>query len=386
MKIVLAPDSFKDSLTAPAVCEAMTKGIFSVLPEADILKIPLADGGEGTVRAMVAATGGTLKAVRVTGPLGEKIEAHYGLLGDGKTAVIEMAAASGLELVPQHKRNPRFTTTFGTGELICDALSCGADRIVIGIGGSATTDGGCGMAQALGVRFFDGPGKQMLEPMTGEMMGRVARIDLSGLNPRLSHAEIRVACDVGNPLLGPEGAARVFGPQKGASPADVESLEQNMAAVFDTIEPVTGRQVRMEPGAGAAGGLGAGLMAFLGAKLESGITLVLDILDFQESIKDADLILTGEGRVDFQTVFGKTVAGVAGAAKRQNIPVIVLAGSVGPDIDTLYKAGITSVFSICDRPMTLETAIQSASELIARTSERVLRIFKHTQKKIPEIF
>ncbi len=374
MKIVLAPDSFKESLTAVQACQAMRNGILAVEANAEIVFLPLADGGEGTVQTLVAATGGKIIRQRVIGPLGEPVDAEFGLLGDGKTAVIEMASASGLPLVPLEKRNPLHTTTFGTGQLIKSALDMGVDKIIIGIGGSATNDCGAGMAQALGVKFLHNE-KEISEPMTGGLLARVTGIDISSLDSRISSTIIQAACDVDNPLLGERGASRVYAPQKGADAETVAVLEQNMAQVIDIIEAQT-RPVRDVPGAGAAGGLGAGLMAFLNADLVSGIDAVLDACRFDERIQDADLILTGEGKIDRQSAMGKTISGVVKRAAQAGVPVVAIGGSVFDDAEQLYDLGLTSMFSICNRPMSLNEAMNEGDILLAGTTERIFRLLK----------
>ena len=373
MKIVLAPDSFKESLSAMQVCAAMQRGVFAAAPDAQIVSIQLADGGEGTVQTLVSSTRGKMKTAHVMGPLGHKVNAEYGLLGDGRTAVIEMAAASGLPLVPLQKRNPLNTTTFGTGQLIQKALDDGATKLLIGIGGSATNDGGTGMAQALGVSFFDDDG-EITEPMTGRLIGRVSRIDIANLDPRLESADIHVACDVDNPLLGERGAARVYASQKGANPAVVDILEQNMAHLYDIVELLT-QKVRETPGAGAAGGLGAGLMAFFDGKLVSGIDAVLDACDFDLRIANADLIITGEGKIDLQSAMGKTISGILERASTIGIPVVAIGGAILADAEILYERGLVSMFSICDGPMTLEQALANADRLVEKATERIIRLF-----------
>jgi glycerate 2-kinase len=373
MKIILAPDSFKECLTAVEVCRAMAAGLRRILPNAELISLPLADGGEGTVDALLSATGGTLRSNTVIGPCGDPVEAQWGILGDGSTAVIEMAAAAGLAITPPEKRNPLYTTTYGVGQLIRAALDAGIATILLGIGGSATTDCGLGMAQALGAKFFNRDSVIDMY-MTGEQMDRVTRIDLNGLDDRIHRTTIRVACDVDNPLLGPRGAAKVFAPQKGASTADVEQLEANMRHVIALMEEIT-TPVRELPGAGAAGGLGAGLTAFLGAQLVSGIDMVLDDCSFDEHIRDADLILTGEGKIDEQTLMGKTILGVLRRAKRTGVPVIALAGDAPSGADQLYNHGLASLFCICDRPMTLNESFEQAERLVAQATERAVRAF-----------
>jgi glycerate kinase len=373
MKFVIAPDSFKGSLSAIEVCTAIERGIKKVIPTAQIVNLPMADGGEGTVEALVSSTGGHLEWTVVHDPLGQEIRAHYGILGDKQTAVIEMAAASGLPLVPLAKRNPLYTSTYGTGELILAAAHQGCRQFIIGIGGSATTDGGTGMAQALGVKFWDQTLHEITSPMNGDWLGKISVLDLTSLNPVIHACQFTVACDVENPLLGPKGCAHVYGPQKGATPAIVAQLEQNMTHFANILEKISGRSVRDIPGAGAAGGLGAGLMAFVNGTLKRGIEIVLQASHFAEQIHGANLIFTGEGRIDFQTAFGKTLSGVAREAKKQGIPVIALGGMVDDNIDDLYEMGISSFFSICNCPMDLPTAMKNTAHLLELASERSLR-------------
>lgn len=378
MKIVLAPDSFKDSMSALEVCQAMQQGVRRVLPEAQFIVIPMADGGEGTTEALVAATGGHMRTVEATGPLPSdrpKATGRVGLSGDGRTAIIEMACVSGLPLVPREKRNPLYTTTYGTGELIRDALEHGARHIIIGIGGSATTDLGAGMAQALGVRFIRRDGNEIIEPMTGELLAEVASIDIAGLHPAVRESRIEAACDVDNPLLGPRGCAAVYGPQKGATQEIVERLEANLTSAIEVVERTIGRSVRSVPGAGAAGGLGAGLMAFLGAELRPGINIVLDASGFAEKIRGSQLVLTGEGRIDSQTAYGKTISGVARMAAAQGIPVVALVGCIGDGVSNLYDIGVTSIFSLVPGPCTLDEAMQGGGIMLADLAERVLRLY-----------
>jgi len=370
-RIGVAPDSFKECLSAAAVADAIERGLRKAVPDCEVVKVPMADGGEGTVAAMVAATGGQIVTEEVTAPLGDKVKAQYGLLGDGATAVIEMAAASGLPLVPPEKRNPLVTTTFGTGELVKSALARGAKKIIMGIGGSATVDGGAGMAQALGVKLLDASGQPI--GFGGGELARVARIDMSGLDPRAKASEFVVACDVDNPLLGPRGAAAVFGPQKGATLEMVGILDANLAHLAGIIERDLGRQVKDMPGAGAAGGLGAGLVAFLNATLRRGVELVVEAVQLRERLRGCQLVITGEGRLDGQSVFGKTPIGVARVAKSLGIPVIALAGSLGQGCEETLQHGIDAYFSIVNRPMTLEEAMAKASELLAERAEQVLR-------------
>ena len=377
MLIVVAPDSYKGSVSALGVAQAMERGILRVFPAAVVRQIPIADGGEGTVDALVAATGGALRHADVTGPLGEKIAAPWGILGDGRTAVIEMAAASGLPLVPVAQRDPRITTSFGTGELIRAALDAGLRNIIIGIGGSATNDGGVGMAQALGARFFDAAGLSL--PAGGAALAHLQRIDLSAIDVRLGETQITVACDVDNPLCGARGASAVFGPQKGATPETVAELDAALARFSDCARQATGRDVALLPGAGAAGGLGAGLMYFTPAKLRPGVEIVLDAVGFAKIVKDAAFVITGEGRTDFQTAFGKAPVGVAKLAKRFGVPVYCLSGGLGEGADDVLAQGIDAVISICERPLTLEECMKNGEQLIESGSTRLCRIIKAAQ-------
>ncbi len=377
MRIVVAPDSYKGSVSALGVAQAMERGILHVFPDAEVRKIPIADGGEGTVEALVTATSGQLNQTEVTGPLGVKLSAQWGVLGDGKTAVIEMAAASGLPLVAKDKRDPRIATTFGTGELIRAALDAGLRKIIIGIGGSATNDGGTGMARALGARFTSDDGKAL--PEGGAALALLKHIDISGLDPRLLETEITVACDVDNPLCGPRGASAVFGPQKGATPEIVAELDSALAHFATCAQKVTCRNVAGLPGAGAAGGLGAGLMFFTSAKLKPGVEIVLDAVGFADVVKDAAFVITGEGRTDFQTAFGKAPVGVAKVAKQFKVPVFCLSGGLGEGSDDVLAQGIDAVMSICDKPMALEECMDSGEILIEAGSARLCRIIKAAQ-------
>ncbi len=373
MSIVIAPDSFKGSLSAADVAQAMAKGVQRVLPEAALTLLPLSDGGEGLVDSLVAASGGKLLEFQVTGPLGEPVTAKLGLMGNGQTAVIEMAQASGLVLVPENKRNPLVTTTFGTGELIQKALDLGCTHLIIGIGGSATNDGGMGMAQALGFRFLDDKGED-LGPGGGEL-ARLARIDAAGKGPRLAGVVIDVACDVNNPLTGPTGAAHIYGPQKGATPEMVEILDAALANYGGMIHRDLGQNVGKVPGSGAAGGLGAGLMALLGGRLVSGIELVLNVLGFEAKAQGASLVLTGEGKFDAQSAYGKVPMGVAQRARALGVPVVVVAGSVMPSAEILHGEGVTAYFSILNQPMSLKDAMEHGAELVEYQVAEVVRLF-----------
>lgn len=375
MKIVIAPDSYKESLSALEVAQAVEAGFRQVFPDADYVLVPVADGGEGTVDAMVAATAGRKETVTVSGPLGEPVEAFYGLTGDGDTAVIEMAAASGLMLVPPTARNPLRTCSRGTGELIRAALDAGARRFILGIGGSATNDGGAGMVQALGARLLDAQGKEL--DGSGGDLARLERIDVSALDARLAECRIEVACDVDNPLTGARGASAVFGPQKGATPEMVQVLDANLARFARIVERDLGVAVDQIPGAGAAGGMGAAMLAFFGATLKPGIEIVTAAVDLDAHVRDADLVITGEGRIDFQTVHGKTPIGVARIAGRHGKPVIGIAGSLGANVGVVHDHGIDAVFSVLSTPCTLDEALRDAAanvELTARNVAAVLRL------------
>jgi len=374
MRIIVAPDSFKGSVSALGVAEAMARGIHAVFPDADVLKVPIADGGEGTVEALVAATGGRLMHTDVRGPLGDPVRAHWGISGDGTTAFLEMASASGLPLISKERRDPRVTSTFGTGELVKAALDAGLRKLVIGIGGSATNDGGAGMARALGVRFLDAEGRDL--PDGGAALARLARVDLSDLDPRLVETSILVACDVDNPLCGPRGASAIYGPQKGATPAMVEELDAALGVFAAVAAAATGREVALRPGAGAAGGLGAGLLFFTPASLRPGVAIVLETTGFEALVQTADLVLTGEGRTDFQTAMGKAPVGVAAVARRHGVPVVCLSGGLGDGADEVLAHGIDALASVVPQPMTLEVCMAQGSALIEAAAARVCRLLK----------
>jgi len=371
--IVLAPDSFKESLSSIAASQAMAKGVRRACPEAQIDCVPMADGGEGTVQALVWATGGTYCQELVHDPLGRLVEATFGLLGHGDCAVIEMAAASGLELLDPQDRNPLLTSTRGTGELILAAMRAGVKRIILGIGGSATVDGGTGMARALGVRFLDAAGKEL--PEGGGGLTKLERIDISGLDHRIKNVRIEVACDVNNPLLGERGAARIFAPQKGATPQMVEQLEQSLARLGEKIAQQLAKEVINTPGAGAAGGLGAGLLAFVGGQLKSGVELVIEAVGLADRLVGAGLCITGEGKLDYQSACGKAVMGVGRLAKSMNVPAIVLAGTIGPGAEQVLNEGIIEYYAIKPESMSLPEAMKLAPELLAQAAEQVVRKF-----------
>ncbi len=373
MKILIAPDSFKGSLTAREAAHAMATGIRAVRPDAETVLLPLADGGEGTLDALVAATAGRWQAARVTGPRGEPVETAWGLLGpDGGTAVVEMAMAAGLTLVPAGQRDPHRTTTFGVGELLRLAGASGARRVVVGLGGSATNDGGAGAMQALGVRFLDAQGAPLPTPLAGADLARLARIDATGL-AFPPDVEVVIASDVTNPLLGPTGASHVYGPQKGADAATVAALDAALAHYARVIYRDLGVDVADLPGAGAAGGLGAGLMAFLGARMHSGIDLVLDTVRFDEHLRHADWVLTGEGRIDAQTLHGKTIAGVLRRCRAASVPALAFGGSVDDAAsDALAAQGLVAAFPIVPGPMSLEEAMRNGSSLLTSAVARVI--------------
>lgn len=374
MKIVIAPDSFKENLTSLQVAECIEKGIKKVLPKARCVKIPMADGGEGTVQSLVDATGGKIIRKQATAPLGNKVKARYGMLGDGKTAVIEMAEASGLPLVPKSKRNPLLTTTYGTGELIIDAINKGAETIIIGLGGSATNDGGSGMAQALGVRFLDRSGKLIKQKGCGGMLSKIAKIDISYIDPRIEKTKFIIASDVTNPLCGTKGASAVFGPQKGATPAMVKTLDSNLRHYAAIIKRDVGKKVMTQKGAGAAGGLGAGMLAFTRAKMKRGVDLVVELTGLKKHLKNANLAITGEGRVDFQTAFGKTPAGVAKAARSYGVPCVAIGGSLADDARGVFEHGIAGLESAAARDMDLAEAIRNSRKHLELAGERVIRL------------
>lgn len=370
--IVLAPDSFKESMTAKEACEAMERGIKKVNDNINCIHVPMADGGEGTMQSLVDATGGKIYSLNVIGPLGNEVKAMYGILGDGETGILEMASASGIHLVPAEKRNPLVTTTFGTGQLIKACLEHGVKKLLIGIGGSATNDGGIGVIQALGGKLLDKEGKEL--GFGGGELGKLANIDLTNFDARLKDVEIEVACDVNNPLCGERGASNVFGPQKGATPEMISILDLNLNHYASVIKEQMNKDVLDIPGSGAAGGLGAGLMAFLNGKLKKGIDMVIEYSGLEEKVKCADMVWTGEGSIDFQTQYGKTPLGVAAIAKNYNKPVIALAGKIGEGIDVLYSKGIDSIFGIMKGVTTIEEALEKGQENVERTAENIIRM------------
>lgn len=373
MKVVIAPDSFKESLTAKQVCDAIQAGLARVWHDAKFVAIPVADGGEGTVQSLVDATQGRLVEVKVMGPQGKRVEAFYGMLGDNQTAVIEMAAASGLHHVPVAQRDPKLTTSFGTGELIRHALDQGVTKLIIGLGGSATNDGGVGMLAALGARFTNADGDPI--QLTGGGLRELTHIDLQDFDPRLQNCDILVACDVNNPLCGDKGASAVFGPQKGATPEDVQLLDGALRQFGLLTEKVTGKMVLESAGAGAAGGMGAALLAYTQARLRPGIEIVLETVQLAHQVSDADLVITGEGRIDSQTVHGKTPMGGAKVAKRFDVPVLALCGCTGDNYQAVYQCGIDAVFAAVPRAMSLEDALKESDFNLADLAENVARLW-----------
>ncbi|GBQ19022.1 glycerate kinase [Gluconacetobacter sacchari DSM 12717] len=369
MKVVIVCDSFKESLSALQVADAIEEGFREIYPRAAYVKLPAADGGEGTAEALVLATGGRMLTREVTGPLGEPVMAAFGILGDGRTAVVEMAAAAGLMLVPRDRRDPLAATTYGVGQLILAALDEGCRHVILGLGGSATNDGGAGMAQALGVSLRDRDGVEL--PFGGGGLARLARIDRSRLDARLADCRVEVACDVDNPLTGPSGASAVFGPQKGATPDMVRLLDDGLAVYARQVAAAVGRAIDTVPGAGAAGGLGGGALAFLDATLRPGVEIVMEALGLDAILSDADLVITGEGRIDGQTVHGKAPIGVARVARRHGRPVIGIAGSLGQDAARVHAHGIDAVFSVVNRPCTLEDALAEAAANVRVTARNV---------------
>lgn len=369
MKIVIAPDSYKESLSAMEVANTIERGFKSVFPDADYVKIPVADGGEGTVDTLIEAMNGQKVTLNVVGALGESQPAFFGISADKRTAFIEVAAACGLEQVPLDKRNPLITTTYGVGELILTALDLGTRHFIIGLGGSATNDGGVGMLQALGAKFLDNGGKSL--GYGGAELSRLDKIDISGLDYRLKDCRFEIACDVTNPLVGEKGASAVFGPQKGATPEMVGTLDMALSHYGNIIERDFGIAVKDLAGAGAAGGLGAAFAAFLNGSLKSGIGIIAKLLDLEGKMQNADLVITGEGRIDYQSVNGKVPVGVAMTAKKFNLPVICIAGSLGKDVQVVYDFGIDAVFSVLTKVCTLPEALSEAEQNLEMTARNI---------------
>lgn len=373
MKIVICPDSFKESLSATAAAQAIAEGVREVWPDADCVCLPLADGGEGTLDALVSATGGQLLRHTVRGPLGAPVDARFALLGDGKTALIEMAEAAGLPLLSPAQRDPLRTSTYGVGELIAAALDLGVTRILLGLGGSATQDGGAGMLQALGARLLDAQGQPL--PPGGAALGQLAQLHLDGLDPRLARVTVEVACDVDHPLCGPRGSSAVFAPQKGADAAGVALLDAALAHWGAQLAQATGRQVAELPGAGAAGGMGAAALAVFAARLRPGIDWVMDALDFNAALHGADWVISGEGRADGQSAGGKVISGVARRAQAAGVPLLVLAGSLGDGYQALYPLGVRAILPIVPGPVSLAQALDGAAENLRRTARMAAAVW-----------
>lgn len=373
MKILIASDSFKGSMTALEATESIYQGVVSVCPNAIVKKLPLSDGGEGLVECLIAATDGKFIGNKVTGPMGKATIAYWGMLGDQKTAVIEMASASGLLLDTLERNDPRVATTYGTGELIKAALDAGCSKIILGLGGSATNDGGSGMARALGAKLMNRDGQELA--FGGSSLLDLNKIDIDGLDSRLRNVEVQAACDVDNTLTGDKGASYVFGPQKGASPEVVLELDRALSHYAKIIKRDLNVDIKHMPGAGAAGGLGAGVVAFLKGNLSSGIDLVVESVGLESQLKASDLIFTGEGKLDEQTVYGKVPVGVARLAKKHQVPLVAIAGSVCRDDEQLHKEGITAYFPIITEPMSLESAMSQGKELLEFTASQIMRLF-----------
>lgn len=374
MKIIIAPDSFKDSLSAAGVAQAIAAGLAQVWPDAHLVQCPMADGGEGTVDAVLAACNGELRRQTVRGPLGGTVEARWGWLADSHTAIIEMAEASGLQLVAPGQRDACSSTTYGTGELIRAALDAGAQRIILAIGGSATNDGGAGAMQALGVQLLDGESQPL--PPGGLALARLSRISLETLDPRLAQVRFEIAADVNNPLCGPHGASAIFGPQKGASPEQVAQLDAALGHFADHCAQVLPNDVREQPGSGAAGGLGFAAKAFLGAQFRPGVEVVAELVGLDEAVRGADLVITGEGRFDAQTLRGKTPFGVARIAQRHGVPVIVIAGTLGDGYEQMYAHGVDAAFALPSGPMSLEQACNAAPRLLRERALDIARVWR----------
>ena len=373
MKVIIAPQGFKGGISGLEAARAIARGVLAAAPEAETVLLPVADGGDGTLHALVDATGGEIFTSTVTGPINQQVEAQWGVMGDGRTAVIEMARASGLAMVPPRRRNPRVTTTLGTGQILKEAAEKGFNRVIVGLGGSATNDAGAGMATALGARFLDSRGNAL--PPGGAALVSLDRLDTSGLLPRLTGMEIIAATDVTNPLCGPTGASAIFGPQKGASKDVVAELDAALLNFAQVVKRDTGYDVLDIPGGGAAGGLGAGLIAFAGAKIQSGIDMVCEVLDFDRHLAGADLVITGEGQADRSTVFDKAPVGVARHAKAHSVPTILLAGSLGEGHEELYQHGVASILCISDGAMSFQQALSRTGAMLEGTAERAVRLF-----------
>ena len=374
MKVLIAPQAFKGSISAVDVAAAMREGVLRVIPDAEVSAVAVADGGDGTLETLVEGSGGEIHRIEVTGPLGERRTAEWGAMGDGATAVIEMARTSGLALVPDEKRDPLITTTFGLGEAIIHAIDAGFRRFIIGIGGSATNDAGAGMAQALGVRLLDSAGRDL--EFGGAALSRLNRIDMSGLNDAVRNCEFLVACDVNNPLTGPTGASAIYGPQKGATSEMIERLDAALLHFAEVVRRDIGAEINDIPGSGAAGGLGGGMLAFTNGELRAGVGIVLDTVRLDDYLAGCNLVITGEGSMDHSTIYNKAPVGVAERAKRLGIPVVGISGSLGTGFQDVHEHGIDALAAITAGPMTLDEASERAAELIANATEQALRFMK----------
>ena len=359
MKIVLAPQAFKGSISALEAANAMREGVLRVVPDAEVVTVPVADGGDGTLETLIEGSNGRIHEIEVTGPLGERRVAEWGAMGDGATAVLEMARTSGLALVPEERRNPLVATTYGLGEAMRHAMGSGYRRFIVGIGGSATNDAGAGMAQALGVRLLDESGNELEHG--GAALARLHRIDMSSLDEGVKECEFLVACDVNNPLTGPTGASAIYGPQKGATPEMIKELDAALSHFADVVVRDIGVEVSDVAGAGAAGGLGGGLIAFVGGHLRAGVDIVLDTVGLDDYLTDCNLVITGEGSMDHSTIYNKAPVGVAARAKRLGIPVVGISGSLGSGFQDVHDHGIDGLFAITSGPMTLDEASERAS-------------------------
>ena len=372
MKIVIAPQTFKGSISALDAALAIRTGVLNILPDSESVLVPVADGGDGTLETLVEGSGGTIRTTSVMGPLGEQRQADWGALGDGVTAVIEMARTSGLALVPIDARDPMNSTAYGLGEAIRTALDEGFRTFIVGIGGSATNDAGAGMAQALGVSLTDKSGN-ILRP-GGAALASLDHIDLTDLDNRISDSEFMVACDVTNPLTGPEGASEIYGPQKGATSEMVAELDSALCNFADVVRRDLGVDVEPMQGSGAAGGLGGGMVAFLNAELRAGVDIIMDVVNIEQQLVGADLVITGEGELDYQTVYNKAPIGVAQRARRLGVPVVAIAGTLGDRYELVHEHGIDGALSIPTGPMTLEDSSERAAELLTQATERMLRL------------
>ena len=374
MKILIAPQAFKGSISALDAATAMSEGVRRIAPDAEVATVPVADGGDGTLETLIEGSGGRIHRIEVTGPLGERRSAEWGAMGDGLTAVIEMARTSGLALVPDNKRNPLITTTYGLGEAMRQAMEVGYRRFIIGIGGSATNDAGAGMAQALGIKLLDGAGNDL--SFGGAALADLRRIDMSGLDSCIAECEFMVACDVNNPLTGQTGASAIYGPQKGATAEMIEELDAALTHFAEVVKRDIGVEISDVPGSGAAGGLGGGLIAFVNGRLRAGVDIVLDTVRLDDYLLGCDLVFTGEGSMDHSTIYNKAPVGVAERAKRQGIPVVGISGSLGAGYQDVHEHGIDALAAIMPGPMTLGEASAQASELIADATEQVMRLLK----------